>query len=464
MKQDFLRIARSKVFNRCAALLLALAMSAPAATAETSIPVNQFALDNGLRVIVVPDHRVPIVTHMVWYEIGGIDELPGEEGVAHFLEHMMFMGTETTAKGEFDRFIMSQGGAQNATTRHDSTVYYQRVPKPALPRLMDLEADRMVNLRINPEDAASERNVVMEEYRRQMTGISTQSDLAEFRAAYDGHAYGRQLGGTKENIEALSAEKAMGFYKRNYRPERAIVVVAGDVTEDEVRHLAGETFGRIPRSEGMEPRKLIKPQPLAMNKRIIDAHERASSVSLTRRYIINDTETLSIRDVRALQLFASVAGDSITGTIHRQLVLKEAKASNASCGFSLRLLSGEFSFSAVALPGVGADDLEESFDKAIATLAENGISEEDFELTKQRFLANQAYFRDNAYNLADWFGDALVTGLATSDISNYEAEVTSLTHADVNTIAKRVLGGSHYVTSLLVPKEKAAAASTTAVK
>ena len=262
------------------------ASSAPAAapapaTADASA-VSEFTLANGLRVVVVPDHRVPVVTHMVWYAVGAADEGPDEHGVAHYLEHMMFKGTAAYPKGELDRFVTRRGGWHNATTSMDNTNYFQRLPKSALPHVMAMEADRMVNLRIDDADVASERAVVLEEYRRNEVSITMGIDKMIRAALYEGHPKARTTIGTESEIKALSGATAQRFYERFYGPNRATVVVAGDVTEAEVRTLAVATYGQVPARPGLAPRVVGAIPVAAVSQRIEASHERATAVRVSR--------------------------------------------------------------------------------------------------------------------------------------------------------------------------------------
>ena len=206
--------------------------------------VSSFPLDNGLDVVVIPDHRTPVVTHMVWYRNGSADDPTGQSGIAHFLEHLMFKGTERIRPGEFCKVVSGLGGQENAFTSYDYTAYFQRVAREHLQTMMEFEADRMTGLAFDEAVVAPERDVVLEERRMRVeTDPSAQLSEAMAAALFVHHPYGIPIIGWMHEIEASSREHALAFYRRFYTPENAILVVAGDVTADEVRRLAEATYG-----------------------------------------------------------------------------------------------------------------------------------------------------------------------------------------------------------------------------
>ncbi len=214
--------------------------------AHASTRVSEFRLSNGLQLVVIPDHRAPVVTQMIWYKVGAADEPRGSSGIAHFLEHLMFKGTDTIPPGQFSKIVARIGGEDNAFTNHDVTAYFQRVAKDRLPTVMAMEADRMANLRLTEEDVATERDVILEE-RRSRVDNDPGSILQEqmMAALYENHPYGVPIIGWEQEIAKLDREDALRFYKRFYAPNNALLVVAGDVEPEAVRQLAETTFGKV---------------------------------------------------------------------------------------------------------------------------------------------------------------------------------------------------------------------------
>jgi len=212
----------------------------------SGIEISHFVLANGLEVVVIPDHRAPVVTHMLWYKVGSADETPGKSGLAHFLEHLMFKGTAKNPAGRFSQVVATVGGQENAFTSSDYTGFFQRVPREQLPTMMGFEADRMTGLVLTDDVVRPELNVVLEEQNmRVANNPGTRLGEQMEAALYLNHPYGRPVIGWRHEIEQLTREDALDFYRRFYTPNNAILVVAGDATPDWVRTLAqGPARGR----------------------------------------------------------------------------------------------------------------------------------------------------------------------------------------------------------------------------
>lgn len=277
------------------------------ARADIFEPVS-FTLDNGMRVVVVADHRAPVVTQMVCYGVGSADEPPRRSGIAHFLEHLMFKGTKEVSGKEFSRLIAINGGRDNAFTSYDYTAYYQTIASDRLELVMRLEADRMVNLTLAPEDVQVEREVILEE-RRQRVENEPQALLSEAlnAALYAGHPYGRPITGWPDEIAALSRDDALAFYHRYYAPNNAVLVVAGDVEPEKVHALAQKYFGSIPSQEVPDR---VRPSPVRLHadNRIEMADPRVSTASWRRAYQVPDAESFGLDRADALQVFMTALG------------------------------------------------------------------------------------------------------------------------------------------------------------
>ena len=253
-------------------MTLAAEFSHPTVANATRASVAK--LDNGMDVVVIPDHRAPVVTHMVWYRVGAADEQPGVSGIAHFLEHLMFKATENMASGEFSKTIARLGGQDNAFTSQDVTAYFQRIARDRLPTVMKMEAERMTKLRLEEKEVLTERDVIKEE-RRSRTDNNPSSILAEEMnaALYQSHPYGIPIIGWMHEIGDLTREDALSFYRRHYAPNNAILIVAGDVTLDEVLKLASDTYAKVPNNPQVKPYKRPTEPPAKAARRVelIDA-------------------------------------------------------------------------------------------------------------------------------------------------------------------------------------------------
>ena len=271
-----------------AALAIAATVaSTPARAAENGPEVSHFTLPNGLELVVIPDRRTPVVTHMIWYKVGSADETPGKSGLAHFLEHLMFKGTDRHPAGQFSRTISTIGGQENAFTSTDYTGYFQRTTREYLPTLMEFEADRMTGLTLSDDAVRPELQVVLEEQNMRVAN-NPAARLGEqvVAALYLNHPYGRPVIGWRHEIEQLNREDALAFYRRFYTPNNAIVVVAGDISAAEVKALADKTYGKVPRVAEIKPR--IRPQePVQEAPRTVTlADPRVTQPSVSRYYLV----------------------------------------------------------------------------------------------------------------------------------------------------------------------------------
>ena len=427
-------------------------MIIPAHATRPAIP-SEFELANGLRVVVVPDHRVPIVTHMVFYRIGSVDELPGENGLAHYLEHLMFKGTPAFPRGEFDRVVMRGGGVQNATTSHDATVYHQRLPRRYLERLMSLEADRMENLDIDEASATTERAIVKEEFLGNANQPGLPFHYATAGALFGDHPYALAPIGTEASIATFSAADAMRFYRRLYRPHRAIVVIGGDVTEEEVRMLAERTYGRVVRRDGEAAIDVSLPHLTATAQRVVVPHPRVSAVHIRRSYLTPSARAMPINDTTALNFFSYIVGNGALSRLHQGLVVK-GLASGSSSSLDLRRYAGTLSFEVSALPGISENALETALDQVLSEIAANGITEHEFSEMKLRFLATRVYDEDNTASRSNTIGHSLTVGWSLDDVLSFKQRVESLTLEDVNRIGRSLLNEARSVTGLLIPQAR----------
>src|ERR1700755_2285081 len=296
-----------------AALVSALAFASHGASAQNGAsqqPPATFTLQNGLQVVVIPDHRTPGVTQMIWYKVGSADETPGKSGLAHFLEHLMFKGASKHPAGEFSQTVLRIGGNENAFTSTDYTGYFQRVPREQLPRMMEFEADRMTGLILKDENVLPERGVVLEEYNMRVAN-NPEARLTEqiMAALYLNHPYGRPVIGWHQEIEKLDRQDALAFYKRFYAPNNAILVIAGDVDVNEVRPLAEQTFGKVAAQPAI-PARLCPPQePVPVSPRTVTlADPHVEQPSVRRSYLVPSATTAAAGESPALDVLAQLMG------------------------------------------------------------------------------------------------------------------------------------------------------------
>ena len=432
----------------------AAAFFVPAALADD---VTSFTLDNGLEVIVIEDHRAPAVTQMIWYKVGAADERPGESGIAHFLEHLMFKGTDTLQPGEFSATVEAQGGNDNAFTSWDYTAYFQRVAADRLELMMTMEADRMRNLQLLEEDVLTERNVIIEE-RKSRTDSSPGALLSEqMRAAqYLNHPYGVPIIGWKHEISELSRQDALDFYGLYYAPNNAILIVAGDVMPDAVREMAEKHYGPLQPSAGIPPRLRPSEPPQLAERRMVYRDARVSEPYVIRSYLAPERDPGDQKKAAALTILAELLGGSGTTSLFSQALQfgpspKAVYTSASYNGTSVDM--GTFSLVGVPMPGVSLEDVEAGLDQVIAEFLKAGPDPDDFARIKTQIRASQIYARDDVDGLARRYGEALATGLSIQDVQDWPGVLEAVTPEEVTQAAAEILDRDHAVTGWLMPEE-----------
>ena len=446
-----LGLRRLTTFAMAGAMLAFAQLTVPAGAAPRA---TEFKLDNGMQVVVIPDHRAPVVTHMVWYKVGAADEPKGSSGIAHFLEHLMFKSTEKIAVGEFSKIISRLGGQDNAFTGQDVTSYHQRIAKERLPQLMEMEADRMVNLRLTKDEVATERQVILEERRSRIDNNPTALLAEQMSAAlYLSHPYGIPVIGWGHEMAELSREDAMRFYQRYYAPNNAILVVAGDVTPEEVKKLAEETYGKIPANPEVDGRDRPQEPPHISERRLTLNDPRAGNPSFHRYYLTPSYTTAKPGEAEALDLLMKIIADGATSRLYRKLVVEDKIAATSGGDFSgWALDSGNISIYAVAANGTPLEDIEAAVDVVLDDVRENGVSEAELERAKKTFLADFIYDSDNQASLARRYGWATAVGRSVEDIDNWPDAISKVTVDDVKKAAAAYLDKRHSVTGWLMPE------------
>jgi zinc protease len=448
-----------------AVLVICAARSSPSEAAAQR-RASEFTLANGMQVVVVPDHRAPVITHVVWYRIGGADNIAGQSGLAHFLEHLMFKSTGKLKTGELSNVVARLGGRDNAVTTHDATYYFQRLPKEHLRTAMVMEADRMRNLKLVETEVSTERQVVVQE-RRSVVDSKPLAILDELMTAalYLNHSYRIPVIGWAPEIPKLSRELALEFYNRFYAPNNAILIVAGDVTEAEVRKLAQETFGRVkPRANLARPSRPVEP-PQKAARRVELRDPRAGTLSLQRYYVAPSYKSAQSGEAEALDVLVTILGDGPTSRLFQSLVEEKSLAANAGASYSsVALDGGTLNVYAVAGEGVKLEALEQAMDSELARFIEAGPSEEELEQAKNSLIASYVYSADNQAGLAQRYGSNLAIGRSIADIEEWPDRLGRVSAADVKKVAAKYLDVEASVTGLIVPEAERKAAAPAAAR
>ena len=437
---------------------LTFALMAATAPANATEDVTSFALENGLQVVVIEDHRAPVVVQMVWYRVGAADEPAGKSGIAHFLEHLMFKGTDDVGSGEFSAIVEAQGGSDNAFTSWDYTAYFQRVAADRLDLVMKLEADRMRDLRLPEAEVLTERDVIVEE-RNQRTDSSPGALLGEqMRAAqFLNHPYGIPIIGWRHEMETLTRDDALAFYQDHYAPNNAVLVVAGDVTPDQVRALAETHYGPIAPSDAITPSQRPSEPPQLAERRMTMSDARVSEPYISRSYLAPERDPGDQKTAAALTILAELlGGNGTTSVLARALQFDQQKAVYTAAFYDGSTVDDTtFSLVVVPTPNTTLEDAEAAMDAAIASFLETGPDPEAFARIKTQIRAADIYARDDAEGLARRYGEGLSNGLSVEDIKGWPAVLDAVTPEDVLAAAELVFDRKAAVTGYLIKEEAA---------
>lgn len=434
-------------------LTAVLAMAGWSANPLQAQEVTTFTLDNGMDVVVIEDHRAPVVVHMVWYRIGSADEPVGASGVAHFLEHLLFKATDTLESGEFSATVAANGGTDNAFTSYDYTAYFQRVAADRLPLMMQMESDRMNNLRLTEADIETERQVILEERNQRTENSPGALAREQIRAAqYLNHRYGVPIIGWKHEMEELSLEDAVDFYDLYYSPNNAILVVAGDVQPDEVRALAEQYYGVIPAEPELPKRLRPEEPPQRAARRLVFEDPRVSQDYVTRSYLAPERDSGAQETAAALVYLSEIlGGSSFTSVLSVKLTFDSEIALFSGAGYDADSLDDTtFLLSVVPAEGVSLQQAEDAMDAALAEFLEEGIDPAQLERIRTQLRASEVYALDSIDGIARRYGSALTQGLTVQDVQEWPGILQAVTADDIMAAARDLFDIDQSVTAWVV--------------
>jgi len=446
-------VPRKILASLAAIAALSATIAAPGFAAESKGPtVADDVLANGLELVVIPDHRAPVVTHMIWYKVGSADETPGKSGLAHFLEHLMFKGTAKHPVGMFSRVVARMGGQENAFTSYDYTGFYQRVPSDQLKTVMEFEADRMTGLQLTDQVVLPERDVILEE-QNQRVGNNPPARLGEQieAALFLNSPYGKPVIGWRHEMEQLSRDDAIGFYRRFYAPNNAVVVIAGDIEPAQALPFAQETYGKLARNNAILPRhRPQEPPPVAVRSLTL-ADPRVEQPILQRDYLVPSFHTAKRGESQALEVLAHILGAGTNSRLYNALVVDKAMAVSAAAWYdSTAVDMSKFGVYAAPRPGITLPQLESAIDAVIEQVIEKGVTAEELERSKTRLLADAIYAHDSQRSMAQWYGEALTTGSTVNDVLNWPDRIRAVTAEQVQDAARHWLDKRRSVTGYLI--------------
>tara|TARA_R110000751_G_scaffold81118_3_gene163460 strand:+ start:1408 stop:2748 length:1341 start_codon:yes stop_codon:yes gene_type:complete len=423
------------------AVMALIAALLPMAAWAANENVTTFELENGMQVVVVEDHRAPVVTHMVWYKAGSADEPKGSSGVAHFLEHLLFKATDNMAAGELSATVAANGGRDNAFTSYDYTAYYQRIAADRLGLMMKMEADRMENLRLTPENIETERDVIIEE-RNMRTENNPRALFGEQMnaAQYLNHRYGVPVIGWMHEMQTLDLDDALNFYDIYYSPNDAILVVAGDVDPAEVKTLAEKYYGVIPAEPNLPERVRTQEPPQTAARRVIFRDPRVAQPYVNRSYLAPERDAGDQKDAAALTILAEILGGGTTSYLAEKLQF-DTQVAVYSGAFYSGVSLDDTTFDLIVVPGpdVSLQQAEDAMDAALASFMKDGVDAEQLERIKLQLRAQQIYARDDADGVANRYGAALASGLTVADVQDWPDVLQAVTADDIMAVAKKVL-------------------------
>lgn len=426
---------------------------------------TDFTLANGLQVIVVPNHLAPVVNQMVWYKVGAADEVAGKNGLAHYLEHLMFRGTTNIPPDEFSKIIAAQGGQDNAFTSYDYTAYFEEVAADRLPMIMQMEADRMQNLRITDETAKPELHVVLDE-RQQRTDNNPEGKFNEkiSNKFLPNYPYGRPVIGWKREIEQLTVADAQAFYKTHYAPNNAIVVISGDVRVEDVMRLAAATYGRVP-ARKIAPRHVFATAPLPKMHDLTVIDAGVEQPSIVWNFVAPSYNTQKEGETYAYEVLAEALDGGEVGVLYQKLVTEEGLASAVQTDYD-PAARGETRFVIAATPraGIEARKLQKALRAVWGELADKGLDPTAIANAKKRLQRSALFAREGVMMPGYAFGMAVTTGQKVADVEAWPERIDGVTVDQVNAALRNLAASPREMMGVLLPDPRASPAERDAAQ
>lgn len=423
---------------------------------------KSFTLENGLTVVVVENHRAPVVGQFLWFKVGSCDDPVGKSGIAHFMEHLRFKGPKGSASDEITPRVEEIGGQENASTYYDFTNYYQVVATPHLERIMKLEAERLRALQTLPEQAINELKVVQEERRMRIDN----DPLARFNEAYMSlfyryTPYRIPVIGWPHEIAKLTLKDAQDVYERWYAPGNAILVLAGDITLARAKELAKKYYGPVPKRSLPKCVRLEEPFPIEGHMCLNMAAQDIQVPFLMRAYRAPNYEEEKARFRYSAQVLENILGTAPTGFLYRTLVKEQKLATSVSVTYGV-FVQGPTDLNILVQPTqkTSLDHLENALENTLEAFLEKGITQEVLDKAKTRMIAGLILRKDSPLAGNQEFGYGLVMGMSLDELDRWDEKIQSVTLDEVKILAKKVLTNPARFTGTLVPKKDAKAGET----
>jgi len=439
----------------CIRTVVLAMLQAPHAHASASEqPIESFVLNNGMQVIVLPNHRVPAVNHMLWYRIGAADDPRGKSGLAHYHEHLMFKGSPRFSPGEYVKLINQNGGEQNAFTGYDATSYYVTIAKDRLPLAMELEADRMRGLTVPDAEAESEKQVIIEE-RRQRIDNDPSALLAEQMnaALFRNHPYHLPIIGWQHEMLGLTKKDALAFHEAYYHPNNAVLIVSGDITAAELKPLAEKYYGVLPKKDVPARNWLAEPPSIAARSVTLH-HKNVKQPVLTRVYEAPSVQYGETDLAIPSFVLSHLLGGGKNSVLYRSLVVERKIAADVDVSYNFYTLGpSEFQIEIIPENNANLEVIEKALDEELAKFLKSGADMEALARTKRLMQAEAIYAREGLTGMSNIVGWMVMSGLPPEELNRWTDVIGSVTSAEVQRAAQLIIRPASSVTGYLLPEE-----------
>ena len=435
---------------KLASLIFFVFLIATDVLAKKNYNAKSFELKNGLKVVVIENKRAPVIAQMIWYNFGSGVEEKGKSGLAHFMEHLMFKGTKKFPESFYSDFISKIGGSENAFTSYDYTAYYQVFPKYELEKIIQMEADRMVNLTLTRENVKIEKQVILEErFQRVESDPSAKLDESMRSILFPNHYYGRPIIGWRHEIEKLKFEDVIEFYKKYYVPNNATLVLSGDIDFEKTKKLIKKYFGKRRKGNAYEYKNISDPATETLVS-VQMAHPNVKQNIWKKFYRVN-SYTSSLSDSLSLEIGLKIISSGSSSLLHESLVNKK-KLFSAIGGYYQGLTKGEGSVYFYAIPNdkIELKNIDKIINDEIDHILEKGISKKRFEIEKKKYIFDSIYQRDGVLNPAQLFGEAITIGLNLNDIENFNEKIAKINLEDINMALNKFRKNKNFVIGELI--------------
>lgn len=426
-------------------LLWLIPVAAGASTITSSI--KEHRLKNGLKVLIIEDHKAPLATFQIWYRVGSVNEPPGKTGMSHLLEHMMFKGTPKYGSKQFSNIIARNGGMDNAFTTKEYTTYFQTISSDRINLSIELEADRMANLLLDPKEVAAERNVVMEE-RRMRYEDDPQSAVYEdtIAAAFKAHPYRWPVIGWMSDIASIQRDDLYKYYKAYYAPDNAFIVVSGDVDPESILRKVEKEFGGVPASNIRTPHRTDEPEQ--QGTRRIYVKKEAELPFVTISYHVPN---FPHEDNFALDVLSTVLSDGRSSRLYKDLVYEKRIALSASAEYGGLYRSPYlFTLNATAAPGKNIEEVEKALYEEIDGIRQAPPSETEVQKAKNQIEASFIFAQDSTYSKALYAGMFEMMG-DWRLMDKYLEGIRKVSPADIQAMARKYLNEDNKTVGILIP-------------